>query len=159
MDDINVLVQFYKALADETRLRLIQLLAGQAPGHARCVSCLANALETTASNVSQHLKALKDLGLVQSSRRGYRIHYVLDHNRVAEYDRLRVELLGKSTTIPIPYEETEETTMCCKQDQDCIHPDRKPKPERRTSSDCTPEQIEECHGKDAKHHCCEEHKT
>ena len=155
MDDVYVLTQFYKALADETRLRLIQLLASQAPEQARCVSCLANQLETTASNVSQHLKALKDLGLVQSSRRGYRIHYVLDHDQLARYDQLRGELLGESRPLPtFGNQELEETTMCCKQDQDCKHPDKKPKPE-----DCTPEQIEECHGKDAEHHCCEEEKA
>jgi len=155
VDDVYVLTQFYKALADETRLRLIQLLASQAPEQARCVSCLANQLETTASNVSQHLKALKDLGLVQSSRRGYRIHYVLDHDQLARYDQLRGELLGESRPLPtFGNQELEETTMCCKQDQDCKHPDKKPKPE-----DCTPEQIEECHGKDAEHHCCEEEKA
>ncbi len=155
MDGVYVLTQFYKALADETRLRLIQLLANQAPEHARCVSCLANQLETTTSNVSQHLKALKDLGLVQSSRRGYRIHYVLDHDQLARYDHLRGELLGQSRPLTtFGNQELEETTMCCKQDQDCSHPHKKPKPE-----DCTPEQIEECHGKDAKHHCCEEKKA
>lgn len=154
LDNVTVLTQFYKALADETRLRLIQLLANQAPGRARCVSCLAHKLETTTSNVSQHLKALKDLGLVQSSRRGYRIHYVLDHDQLARYDQLRGELLGQSRPLPINNQELEETTMCCKQDQDCKHPHQKPNPK-----DCTPEQIEECHGKDAKHHCCEEEKA
>lgn len=154
MDNVKVLTQFYKALADETRLRLIQLLAKQSPGHARCVGNLARTLETSDSNISQHLKVLKDLGLVQSSRRGYRVHYFLNHDRLAELDRLRAKFLGESFTEPITTQESEETTMCCKQDQDCKHPDRKPKPE-----DCTPEQIEECHGKDAKHHCCEEQKA
>jgi DNA-binding transcriptional ArsR family regulator len=65
MDKVNELAQFYKALADETRLRLIQLLAQQTPGNTRCVGSLARALETTDSNVSQHLKILKDLGLVK----------------------------------------------------------------------------------------------
>ena len=150
MDKVNELAQFYKALADETRLRLIQLLAQQIPGNARCVGSLARALETTASNVSQHLKVLKDLELIKSSRRGYRVHYFLDQDRMQAFDQLRAAFLGDRFSDPINIEELEENTMCCKQDQDCKHSKRKPHPE-----DCTPEQIQECHGENAKHHCCE----
>ena len=154
MEKVNRLAQFYKALGDETRLQLIQLLAHQALDHARCVGKLANALNTTDSNVSQHLKVLKDLGLVKSSRRGYHIHYFFNHDKAAEYDRLRAEFLGESFTEPISLEELEENTMCCKQDKDDKHPDRKP-----NNEDCTPEQIRECHGEDVTHHCCEEQKA
>lgn len=154
MDPVTELAQFHKILGDETRLRLVQILAHQAPGRARCVSCLATSLDTTVSNVSQHLKALKDLGLVQASRRGYHVHYGLDHQRVAAYHRLGEELIGQSGLDTIKNHQPEETTMCCQQDKNCKHPDKKPKPE-----DCTPEQIEECHGKEGKHHCCEEEKA
>jgi DNA-binding transcriptional ArsR family regulator len=58
------------------------------------VGRLAAELETTASNVSQHLRVLKDLGLVRGERRGYRIHYFLDPERLAAYRRLTRELLG-----------------------------------------------------------------
>jgi ArsR family transcriptional regulator len=150
MEQVKELAQFYKALGDETRLFLICLLAKQIPGQARCVGSLASALNTTASNVSQHLKVLKDLGLIIPSRRGYRIHYFLNHDRIAKFDLLRAELLGDTFTKQINLDELEETTMCCKQDKDCKHPDRKPQPE-----DCTPEQIIECHGEDVTHHCCE----
>jgi ArsR family transcriptional regulator len=89
------LTRFFKALADETRLGLVALLAQQEPGRALCVGRLAQELEVTASAVSQHLRVLKDLGLVHAERRGYRIHYFLDQQRVATYQALIREQLGE----------------------------------------------------------------
>ncbi len=95
MDTIQDLARFFKALGDETRLRLVALLSQQEPGQAMCVGRLAQELGTTMSNVSQHLRVLKDLGLVQGERRGYRIHYFLDMERVALYRTMAQELLGE----------------------------------------------------------------
>jgi len=94
MDETHDLARFFKALGDETRLHLVVLLARQEQGNALCVGRLAGELETTASNVSQHLRVLKDLGLVRGQRRGYRIHYFLDQDRLAVYQDLTRELLG-----------------------------------------------------------------
>jgi hypothetical protein len=44
--------------------------------------------------------------------------------------------------------------MCCCDDKKknrCEHPERLG---NRNPGDCSPEQIEECHGKDARHDCC-----
>lgn len=90
------LARFFKALGDETRLRLVALLAQQEPDAALCVSRLARELETTVPNVSQHLRVLKDLGLVYGERRRYRIHYFLNPARLAEYRELTRELLGQA---------------------------------------------------------------
>jgi DNA-binding transcriptional ArsR family regulator len=89
------LARFFKALGDETRLGLVALLARQEPGGALCVGCLAQELGVTASAVSQHLRVLKDLGLVHAERRGYRIHYFLDQERLATYRALIREQLGE----------------------------------------------------------------
>ena len=88
------LARFFKALGDETRLSLVALLARQEPGRALCVGRLAQELGVTASAVSQHLRVLKDLGLVHAERRGYRIHYFLDPERLATYQALVREQLG-----------------------------------------------------------------
>ena len=53
MDDIRTLTQFYKALGDETRLRLVALLAGQCQGRALCVGRLAEKLSVSPSAISQ----------------------------------------------------------------------------------------------------------
>ncbi len=94
MEDTYKLARFFKALADETRLRLVALLARQEPGNAFCVGRLAHELETTDSNVSQHLRVLKDLGLVHKERRGYQLHYFINEERLRAYRRLGQELLG-----------------------------------------------------------------
>ncbi|HET91709.1 MAG TPA: transcriptional regulator [Chloroflexi bacterium] len=95
MTDTRDLASFFKALSDETRLQLVALLAQQEPGNALCVGRLAHELGTTPSNVSQHLRVLKNLGLVHRERRSYRIHYFLDQERLAAYRALVRELLGQ----------------------------------------------------------------
>ena len=99
MNETYDLARFFKALGDETRLSLVILLTQQEPGSALCVGRLARELDTSISNVSQHLRVLKDLGLVQGERRGYRIHYFLDQERLAAYEVLARELLGEPLLI------------------------------------------------------------
>jgi len=94
------LTRFFKALGDETRLRLVALLARQELGRALCVGRLAQELGVTASAVSQHLRVLKDLGLVHAERRGYRIHYFLNQERLAAYQDLIRERLGEGFVTP-----------------------------------------------------------
>jgi len=65
----------FSILADPTRLKLLGLLAEQREPNALCVNALAFRLEVTQPAVSQHLKVLKDAGLVQGEKRGYRVHY------------------------------------------------------------------------------------
>ncbi|MBL7202691.1 MAG: winged helix-turn-helix transcriptional regulator [Anaerolineae bacterium] len=95
------LSRFFRALGDETRLHLVTLLAQQEPGKALCVGRLARELGVTPSAVSQHLRVLKDLGLVRGERRGYRIHYFLDEERLAEYQELTRELLGEAFVVDV----------------------------------------------------------
>ncbi len=94
MDPSPDLARFFKALGDETRLRLVALLARQSPGQAMCVSRLARELGTSTSNVSQHLRVLKDLGLLRGERRRHRIHYYLNHEQLTHYINMTQEFLG-----------------------------------------------------------------
>ena len=68
-------VQFFKALADETRLTSLLLL--QQEGEL-CVCELMAALQETQPKVSRHLAQLRTSGLLQGRRQGqwvfYRIH-------------------------------------------------------------------------------------
>jgi ArsR family transcriptional regulator len=73
----------FAALADPTRLRLLGLLARQQEGRALCVNALAWRLGVTQSAVSQHLRVLKNVGLVRGERRGYRVHYFIDPEGLA----------------------------------------------------------------------------
>jgi DNA-binding transcriptional ArsR family regulator len=94
MDEIEELATLFKALSDPTRLRLVCLLsensaedcATRASAGLReckgrgflCVNALAQRLGVTQSAVSQHLRVLRQVGLVRGERRGAFVHYVLD---------------------------------------------------------------------------------
>jgi ArsR family transcriptional regulator len=67
------LAQFFKALSEETRLRIMMLLTqGEL-----CVCDLMFVLDEPQSKVSRHLAYLKHSGLTNSKRAGVWIHYWL----------------------------------------------------------------------------------
>ena len=67
------LEQYFKALADNSRLRIINLLL-----HGElCVCDIQYVLENSQPNVSRHLSYLKNSGIVTDRRDGYRIYYRL----------------------------------------------------------------------------------
>ena len=80
-NDRDELVRLLKALAADTRLRIIEALRGRC----LCVNALAARLDLTHSAVSQHLRILKEAGLVRSEKRGYWVHYSLDEQRIGEW--------------------------------------------------------------------------
>jgi ArsR family transcriptional regulator len=65
----------FSVLADPTRLKLLRLLSQQREPGVLCVNALAHRLGVTQPAVSQHLKLLKNAGLVKGEKRGYRVHY------------------------------------------------------------------------------------
>ena len=64
---------FFAALADKTRLRLLNLLRG---GEV-CTCFFADTLETNDPKISRHLAFLKRAGLVKGRRDGKWVHYSL----------------------------------------------------------------------------------
>jgi len=75
------LARVSKALASPKRLELIDLLC-QAP---RTVEALADQAELGVSNTSQHLKLLREAGLVESSKQGLYVTYRLTGDDVARF--------------------------------------------------------------------------
>ena len=84
-DEIKELARLFKALSDETRLRLLKLLVDQGAEGALCVGALATNLGVTQSAVSQHLAILRAAGLVIDERRGYFVHYRLNRARLRQW--------------------------------------------------------------------------
>jgi ArsR family transcriptional regulator, arsenate/arsenite/antimonite-responsive transcriptional repressor len=72
--DLTRLTRQFRALTDETRLQLIDLLRGGE----RCVCDLQDALGAAQSRLSFHLKVLKDAGLVTDRREGRWSFYALN---------------------------------------------------------------------------------
>lgn len=64
---------FFRALADRTRLRIVNLLA-RSP---LCVCDIQRILEQPQSSVSRHLALLKSAGLIVDRRHGMRTFYAL----------------------------------------------------------------------------------
>ena len=92
MDEVEELAELFKALSDPTRLRLVRLLSEH--GGALCVNALAHRLGVTQSAVSQHLRVLKQAGLVRGERQGAFVHYSLDPGGLEEYKIGLQETLG-----------------------------------------------------------------
>ena len=75
-ETLPVVLQFFRALADASRLRLLGILAGS-----ECsVEELATRLGLTPPTVSHHLGKLKALGLVRMRPRGTTHLYSLDED-------------------------------------------------------------------------------
>ena len=66
----------FKALSDETRLRIIKLLENGE----LCVCHIVAAVDMSQSRISFHLKILKEAGLVKDRREGRWTHYRLDES-------------------------------------------------------------------------------
>ena len=63
--------QFFKALADRTRLRVIHVLGTEEV----CVCSVVAALQTSQPKISRHLAYLRRAGLVAARREGKWMHY------------------------------------------------------------------------------------
>jgi ArsR family transcriptional regulator len=71
---MNDLLKIFKALSDETRIRILKLLQkGEL-----CVCDIVTALDMIQPKVSFHLCVLKDAGLIKDRKQGKWIHYCID---------------------------------------------------------------------------------
>lgn len=71
--DVSSVSRLFKALGDETRLRIVALLS-----HGElCVCHLEAALRLSQPNVSRHLGTLRMAGVVEHRREGSWVHYRL----------------------------------------------------------------------------------
>lgn len=70
------ILPLFKALSDETRLRILSLLKeGEL-----CVCDIAETLEMTQPNISFHLGMLKEAGIIRDRKNGRWIYYSLDES-------------------------------------------------------------------------------
>ena len=87
MNSIQKTAEIFKALSDPTRLKLVLLLGTPTEelqeeaccggGRFYCVGALAKKLGVTQSAVSQHLRVLRQVGLVRGVRQGKFMHYTV----------------------------------------------------------------------------------
>ena len=76
MHDLKV--QLLKALADETRLQILEFLKDGE----KCVCEIVPHIGTSQSNVSQHLRILRNANIVTDRREGRSIYYSVVDERI-----------------------------------------------------------------------------
>lgn len=76
--EVAGLSELFKALADETRIKILHLLSKQE----LCVCDLAYLLDTNLPAVSHHLRFLRTLNLVRTRRDGKMVFYTLADDHV-----------------------------------------------------------------------------
>jgi DNA-binding transcriptional ArsR family regulator len=81
--------EMFKVLAVETRVKIIDLLKTEGPLGAKKISEL---LGITPAAVSQHLRILRQVGLVRSERNGYWIPYSIDEDALHNCRELLTEV-------------------------------------------------------------------
>lgn len=75
---MHLKVKVLKALGDETRLKIIEFLKNGE----KCVCEIVPYIGTSQSNISQHLRILKDANIVVDRKEGKSIYYSVVDDRI-----------------------------------------------------------------------------
>lgn len=109
------MIDILKALADETRLRILsQILKGE-----MCVCEIEQCLGLTQSNASRHLNVLKKSGILDSYKNAQWTYYKISNEFINKNKELYDYLLGKISILPC-YEDDCAKFESCKLQNICI---------------------------------------
>lgn len=114
------LVKKFKALGDETRFKLFLLISERKI----CVKGLAKILNISEAAVSQHLKVLREAGLVKGEKVGYFVHYKVQKNVLKELQGIINELSRDIVNLPeqiesLNIDSVDCTEVCLKKSKGC----------------------------------------
>ena len=76
------MAEVFKALGDPTRLKIISLMTSSKN---LCVNVVAEKTGMSQPAISQHLKILKNAGILDAQKIGSHVHYSINKKKVAEY--------------------------------------------------------------------------
>jgi len=71
-------VEFCKALADDTRQQILEMLMDGE----KCVSDIVDAFTVSQPTISHHLNVLRQFGLLTSRKEGKQVFYAVNHDNV-----------------------------------------------------------------------------
>ena len=115
-----------RALADRTRLRLLNLLRDQEI----CVCFLVEALRTSQPKISRHLAYLRNSGLVSARREGLWMHYrIVSPENPAESKVLR-QVLASLESDPEMQKDFERMEKACCAPQNFVRLESPPVPRK-----------------------------
>ncbi len=98
--DTHELAQFFKALGDENRLKIINILSeGE-----RCACRLLEALNISQPTLSHHMKILCETGLVDHRKDGKWMYYSLNQAKANEANHIMMIINEKVEKIQIKSE-------------------------------------------------------
>ena len=95
-------IETMKALCEPSRCRIVTLLSQRA----YCVSALATMLDLSAPAVSQHLRVLRDVGIVYCEKYGYHTHFLPTQEAIDGLTALFQQMRNKALTVD------RDTTVC-----------------------------------------------
>jgi ArsR family transcriptional regulator, arsenate/arsenite/antimonite-responsive transcriptional repressor len=110
--EVKFMVDIFKALAEESRLRILTLLMQDE----MCVCEIEECLKMTQSNVSRHLTALKNSGILDSNKKAQWTYYKISDNFKEENENLWLYLLKKLKELPNYQADLDEYQKCKEQD-------------------------------------------
>ena len=108
---LEELSQVFKALSDETRIRILNLLSSGK----LCVCDIMAILDISQPKASRHLAYLKHSGLVQCRREGLWMHYALKSNIDSQILKLIDFLCSYRQKYPILQQDIERLTARLKE--------------------------------------------
>jgi DNA-binding transcriptional ArsR family regulator len=79
MVDVEKLAGIFKLFSAEARIRIVQALKRRS----LCVTEITSQLGISQEATSQHLRALRDAGIVKFQKRGFHVYYSLDKRNMA----------------------------------------------------------------------------
>lgn len=106
------MIDIFKALAEESRLRILALIMQDE----MCVCEIELCLKMTQSNVSRHLTVLKNSGIVDSYKKAQWVYYKISENFIEENQNLWLYLVEKLKESPSYQTDYDECQNCKRQD-------------------------------------------
>lgn len=92
---IKDMAEVFKALGDEKRLKIIKMLASNGD-ETFCVSDVAVQLNISQPAVSQHMKVLKNIGILEEHRKGFKVFYAINREILKKYQKNIDDLFKKA---------------------------------------------------------------
>ncbi|MGA8044615.1 MAG: metalloregulator ArsR/SmtB family transcription factor [Terracidiphilus sp.] len=121
---MQAFARLFAALADTTRLRLLNLIAGREV----CVCYLVEVLRLSQPKISRHLAYLRRAGVVEARREGKWMHYRLSEPENAEAAGILAAVLeALRREKPMQADEAKLARACCTP-QKLVLPDGAPLP-------------------------------
>lgn len=123
------MIPLFGALADPTRLRLLNLIAGREV----CVCYLVEILRQSQPKISRHLAYLRKAGVVAARREGKWMHYRLEQPKDKSISSILAAVLAALSVEPKMQTEAAQLSRACCQPERFLALQGAPIPARRAS--------------------------